>query len=370
MAKIYTIFYKTFYLKNVNRGQFFSEMIRLRVLSVNVTFHLVTAERSLSGMSASLICRYFTECAPSQNLSQVIKKNFTPFQLQQLPKFQEFLIHELNFSFSAFSKIMEGNNGILLNYHLSSVKNRIYYLQSTYLIKNQHMKSILLCHPKWLIRPKEDIDDLLYCFLDNQVSLTDLGTALSRNPSVLLFSAVQLSQKMEVFDENFFTKREKREILLNSADVLNKPVELLRRIYSYLKQTFNMTHEEMMKSCAFSYSFRHLFCRLEFMRRRGLYIGRDKRGIFPSNKQPHPQKIIGSSENIFLNQVALSTADEFQDFCKSLPPSILQELDLYDNFETFCEEDGKEELGDVYTGEEEENEGRSFSWAYLKSKYD
>ena len=319
--------------------------------------------------SSSLTAKQHVDSSPSScQLAKSIKKNFTPFQLQQLPKFQKFLMDELNCSHDEFSNITLESRGAILNCHLSVVKSRIAYLRSTYLIKNEHLKRILYCHPKWLVRPTAEIDAVLNCFLDNQVSFTDLGAVISQNPSLLLYSQEQLSARMDVFDDNFFTKNEKRKLMLNSENVLNKPPEVLQRIYSYLKETFNMTHEEMMVSDAFSYSYRHLYCRLEFMRRRGLYIGRDKRGIFPANKQPHPMKIIKFPQNKFLNQVALSTVEEFNSFCSSLPPSILEELKLYDNFEAFKEKHLVEELENDEVSEEEKNSSRT--WTYLKTKYD
>lgn len=323
-----------------------------------------TPKRFLKLSFPSLLNDHVEPSSKSPQVSKAFKKNLTPFQLQQLPQFQDFLTSELNCSFDEFLSITMENGGALLNCHLSAVKTRVAYLQTTYLIKSEHLKYILRCHPKWLTRPTEEIDALFNCFLDNQVSFTDLGAVLSQNPSLLLFTKEQIAGRMEVFDDNYFTKNEKRKLLLNSENVLNKPPEVLRRIYSYLKETFNMTHEEMMISNAFSYSYRHLYCRLEFMRRRGLYIGRDKRGIFPANKQPHPMKIIKFPENKFLQQVALSTVEEYKSFCSSLPPSVLKELKLYDNFEV-----QEKQNVDDQDNEDSERETSSGSWDYLKTKY-
>ena len=293
----------------------------------------------------------------------------TTFQRTQLPQLTDFLENILKLSEDEVMEIVCCNNGHILNVNFPLLLSKVEYLQRNYLVKSYQLSKILTVSPKWIYRPLSDLKNLLDRLTGNAIALDEVGKVLAKYPAILFLSEEEFGNRMSFFDDNYFTTNEVRSILLSNPSILAYNSVVLEKIYSYLRDTYNMTHEEMIDCMVFKYSYKFVFSRFEFMRKRGLYFGRDKRGIYPAMRQVHPRRILTSSDKSFLVEVALSTHEEFENFCKSFSEKIKAELNFYEaNFS-----DGEEVDEEPQNGTKlEQSDSTPFDdllWKYMKEKY-
>jgi len=303
----------------------------------------------------------------------------TPFQKSQLPSYVNFLTSKLGGTRSDTLNVIVSSAGVLLNINFLNFESAVAFLRNSYLVNSTDLMQILSHNPTWLYRPLSDIEAVLQRLCAQGIRLNETGKVLSKYPRILFMDAEEFDQRLEFFGENEFTTKEVRMILLSYPEILANNHLVLEKIYQYVTQTFNMTHEEMVQSILFKYKYSHVFLRFEFLRKRGLYVGRDKRGVYPANRQAAPRKIISHSDIAFLSEIAFSTEEEFKNFFQSLSPELQKEVKYYDSlFENQePEQDGRFDLELTSTEDDDienkpDNEDDIFEdrlWKYLKQKY-
>jgi len=333
-------------------------------------FYLLnTARFRPIGICHACLCSYPKRHSLGLALRQKTGTFLTPFQSQQLPSFQKTLKKHLNASDKDVIDILTIGDSILLNLHTSSIEHHIVQLKETYLVQPNQLLTILKSNAKWMTKSTDEIKDLLECVCVGGVLLDQIGYVLKNYPDLLSLDADEFVHRVNFFNDKKFTLKEKQIILLEFPEILNRDVTELEKIYNYVKETFNMNHDDILKSMVFKYSFTVVFCRFEFMRKRGLYIGRDKRGIYPANRQSHPAKIMTSNLTKFLNEVALSSLEEFSAFCDSFPPHVKEMLEQVNsnNQTEYLDQDLPVDAVQDFVVSERESENQL--WQYLKSKY-
>ena len=326
----------------------------------------------------SLSLEYDKCKAPESNeiISHLRRKGveLTPFQRSQLPSYFEHFSNKFLWPNTAIVKTLEASDGLLLNIKYSQFKINVEFLQNNYLLTSNHLIKILSSNPNWLYRSTVDLKLLIDRLISQKLNLGEVSKLLSKYPKILYIDETQLDNRLQFFDDHHFTTKEVKTVLLSYPQILANDLLVLRKIYLYVTETFNMSHEEMIEAVVFKYKYSDVYSRFEFLRKRGLYIGRDKRGVYPSMRQAPARKVLSLPDKSFLSQVALSSAEEFMHFCGSFPPEIEEELKFYDNLhaDSFISTEQQIDNDDPEIDNNKMDDENIFEdrlWKYMRHKY-
>uniref|UniRef100_A0A671P5B7 Transcription termination factor 4, mitochondrial-like n=1 Tax=Sinocyclocheilus anshuiensis TaxID=1608454 RepID=A0A671P5B7_9TELE len=148
------------------------------------------------------------------------------------------------------------------------------------------------------------------------LSTGSLQRMISRYPEVMLLSVKSVNMVSRLLREKcLFTIHQVTDILRDSPEVLEEDLAKLEYKFQYAYFRMGVRQPEMVKAKLFRLSLSELRCRHCFLERRGLYQTPDKKGQ-TLILNPPLKDILCVSEETYLTQVAMATAEEFHVFCK------------------------------------------------------
>ncbi|XP_073705212.1 transcription termination factor 4, mitochondrial [Garra rufa] len=167
-----------------------------------------------------------------------------------------------------------------------------------------------------------------------------LQRMISHYPKVMLLPVKRVNMVSRLLKEKcLFTIQQVTDILRDSPEVLEEDLAELEYKFQYAYFRMGVRQPEMVKAKLFRLSLSKLRCRHCFLERRGLYQTPDKKGQ-TLIVNPPLKDVLCVSEETYLKQVAMATAEEFHIFRKLM-----------------AREQEEEEREDEYSSDEDEELG-------------
>ncbi|KAA0718712.1 Transcription termination factor 4, mitochondrial [Triplophysa tibetana] len=143
-----------------------------------------------------------------------------------------------------------------------------------------------------------------------------LQRVISHYPKVMVLPIKRVNMVSRLLKEKcHVTVQQVTDILRDSPEVLEEDLARLEYKFQYAYFRMGVRQAEMVKAKMFRLTLSMLRCRHCFLERRGLYQTPDKKGQ-TLILNPLLKDFICVSEETYLTQVAMATAEEFHVFCK------------------------------------------------------
>ncbi|XP_016419724.1 transcription termination factor 4, mitochondrial-like isoform X1 [Sinocyclocheilus rhinocerous] len=143
-----------------------------------------------------------------------------------------------------------------------------------------------------------------------------LQRMISHYPKVMLLPVKRVNMVPRLLREKcLFTIHQVTDILRDSPEVLEEDLAQLEYKFQYVYFRMGVRQPEMVKAKLFRLPLSELRCRHCFLERRGLYQTPDKKGQ-TLILNPPLKDVLCVSEETYLTQVAMATAEEFHVFRK------------------------------------------------------